>query len=156
MQSKRICIESFRIRPKQLQILRRSWRQQLKCFRWPESIIWKSWLYTQTVIMLYVTEWTYKWKENGWKTASGEDVKNKEIWMELANLAQDSKTKITWKQVAAHSEIPGNEEAEKLTMEAAKHLTFMIKNLEIALLICPAVLSARTSRNQHVHFQILS
>ena len=70
-----------------------------------------------------VTEWIYKFKENGWKTASGEDVKNKEIWIELANLAPDSKTKITWTHVAAHSGIPGNEEADKLAMKAAKQLT---------------------------------
>ena len=43
--------------------------------------------------------------------------------MELANLAEDSKTKITWKHVAAHSGIPGNEVADKLAMNAAKQLT---------------------------------
>lgn len=77
-----------------------------------------------------VTEWIYKWNENGWKTAGGEDVKNKDIWMELANLAQDSKIKITWKHVAAHSGIPGNEEADKLAVKAAKHNTINTQRSE--------------------------
>ena len=54
-----------------------------------------------------VTEWLYEWKENGWKTAGGDDVKNKDIWMELANLAEDSTTKISWKHVVVHSRITG-------------------------------------------------
>ena len=43
--------------------------------------------------------------------------------MELAKLAEVSKTKITWKHVAAHSGIPGNEEADKLAVKAAKQNT---------------------------------
>ena len=67
-----------------------------------------------------VTEWIHKWKENGWKTAGGDDVKNKDIWMELASLAEKSTTKITWKHVAAHAGVSGNEEADKLAVNAAK------------------------------------
>ena len=40
--------------------------------------------------------------------------------MVLASLAEDSTTKITWKHVAAHSGIAGNEEADKLAVKAAK------------------------------------
>ena len=66
-----------------------------------------------------VTERIYKWGDNGWKTANGEDVKNKDIWMELTALTLDSEMEITWKHVAAHSGIPGNEEADKLALKAA-------------------------------------
>ena len=69
-----------------------------------------------------VTEWIFKWKENGWKTAGGEDVKNKDLWMELARLTQEITTKIEWKHVAAHSGISGNEEADKLAVQGAKRL----------------------------------
>ena len=70
-----------------------------------------------------VTEWKHKWKENGWKTAGGDDVKNKDIWMELASLVEKSTTKLTWKHVAAHAGISGNEEADKLAVNAAKQNT---------------------------------
>ena len=67
-----------------------------------------------------VTEWIYNWRENGWKTAGGDDVKNKEIWLELSKLVDESATKISWKHVAAHLGIPGNEEADRLANKAAK------------------------------------
>jgi len=31
-------------------------------------------------------EWLKKWKNNGWKAASGEDVKNKDLWLQLLGL----------------------------------------------------------------------
>ena len=77
-----------------------------------------------------VTEWIYKWSENGWKTANGEDVKNKDIWKELAAFAQDSGMDITWKHVAAHSGIPGNEEADKLALKAAKQIPVKTQIIE--------------------------
>ena len=58
------------------------------------------------------------------------DVKNKDEWMELANLAEDSTTKITWKHVAAHSGIAGNEEADKLAVKVAKQNTAYFQRSE--------------------------
>lgn len=69
-----------------------------------------------------VTEWVHKWQENQWKTSDGENVKNKEIWIKLLNLIQNSKIHITWEHVSAHSGIYGNEEADRLAMNAAKSL----------------------------------
>ena len=77
-----------------------------------------------------VTEWIYKWSENGWKTANGEDVKNKDIWKELAAFAQDSGMDITWKHVEAHSGIPENEEADKLALKAAKQIPVKTQIIE--------------------------
>ena len=77
-----------------------------------------------------ITEWVNKWKENGWKTAGGEDVKNKEVWIELSKLSEASTTKITWKHVAAHSGISGNEEADKLAVQGAKQNTVKAQRSE--------------------------
>ena len=30
-----------------------------------------------------ITQWIYKWKKNGWRTSSGSDVKNKDLWIEI-------------------------------------------------------------------------
>lgn len=67
-----------------------------------------------------ITEWTQKWMENGWKTTSGEHVKNKETWMELMNMIKSTNINITWQHVLAHSGNAGNEEADKLALRAAK------------------------------------
>ena len=66
-----------------------------------------------------ITEWVQKWTDNGWKTSSGEQVKNKEEWTELIKLINSCKTNITWYHVPAHSGIAGNEEADKLALQAA-------------------------------------
>ncbi|MEW8548288.1 MAG: ribonuclease H family protein [Candidatus Thiodiazotropha sp.] len=69
-----------------------------------------------------ITEWVHKWGANGWKTSNGEDVKNKEIWIELLSVMHDSEVSITWEHVAAHSGILENEEADRLATEAAKRM----------------------------------
>ena len=66
------------------------------------------------------TKWVQKWMDNGWKTSSGDEVKNKEEWTELVNVIKSTNISITWKHVQAHSGIAGNEEADRLAMRAAK------------------------------------
>lgn len=42
-------------------------------------------------------KWMNNWKRNGWKTREGEDVKNKELWIELQNeISQRKKVKFNW------------------------------------------------------------
>ena len=36
-----------------------------------------------------ITEWIYNWKKNGWKTASKQKVKNKDLWIELDLLVNE-------------------------------------------------------------------
>ena len=36
-----------------------------------------------------ITEWINSWKKNGWKTASKQKVKNKDLWVELDILANE-------------------------------------------------------------------
>ena len=78
-----------------------------------------------------ITEWIHKWRENQWKTAGGDIVKNKEIWTELYNLTQSVQTRITWKHVPAHSGIAGNEEADKLALKAAKQVTDFVNRASV-------------------------
>mgnify|MGYP003326952832 CR=1 FL=1 len=48
-----------------------------------------------------IESWIMKWKKNGWKTASKNPVKNKELWVELDS--QISKHNITWGWVKGHA-----------------------------------------------------
>ena len=56
--------------------------------------------------------WIYNWIKKGWKTASGESVKNKELWQELYNLTK--KHKVTFNKVKGHSDNELNNRCDEL------------------------------------------
>ena len=64
-----------------------------------------------------ITEWITKWKINGWKTSKKEEVKNKDLWVELDNLT--SKHSIEWFWVKAHSDNDLNNEVDLLARKEA-------------------------------------
>ena len=66
-----------------------------------------------------ITEWIHNWKKNGWKTASKQDVKNKELWLELDLL--NNKFEINWNWVKAHSTDELNNEVDLLARSAANN-----------------------------------
>ena len=58
-------------------------------------------------------------RKNGWKNASKEPVKNKEIWEELYNLTKTHK--VNFIKVKGHSgENVWNERADRLAVKASK------------------------------------
>src|SRR6056300_809177 len=69
-----------------------------------------------------ITSWIHNWKKYGWKTASGADVKNKELWVKMDDLRQEL-TMIEWRWVKAHNGNPQNEAVDKLARECAKNLS---------------------------------
>ena len=64
-----------------------------------------------------ITEWIHNWKKNGWKTASKQPVKNKELWTELDLMT--SEFKIKWSWVKGHSTDKLNNEVDLIAREAA-------------------------------------
>ena len=64
-----------------------------------------------------ITEWITKWKINGWKTSKKEEVKNKDLWLELDNLT--SNNSIEWVWVKAHSDNHLNNEVDLLARKEA-------------------------------------
>ena len=66
-----------------------------------------------------ITEWIHNWKKNGWKTASKQDVKNKELWLELDLL--NNEFEINWNWVKAHSTDKLNNEVDLLARSAANN-----------------------------------
>ena len=69
-----------------------------------------------------ISTWIHNWKKNGWKTSSGTNVKNKELWVKLDEL-RERFTMIEWKWVKAHNGTPQNEAVDKLARECAKNLS---------------------------------
>ena len=76
-------------------------------------------IYTDSkYVKLGITEWIKKWIKNNWKTSKKEDVKNKELWMQLYELTKSFE--IEWKWVKAHAGDPVNEEVDYLAKKAAE------------------------------------
>ena len=64
-----------------------------------------------------ITEWINIWLNNNWKTSKKEDVKNKDLWIELYNLTKSFN--IQWIWVKAHDGNSLNEEVDLLAKRAA-------------------------------------
>ena len=64
-----------------------------------------------------ITEWINTWVLNNWKTSKKENVKNKDLWLELHKLNQSLNVKWNW--VKAHAGDPLNEEVDVLAKKAA-------------------------------------
>jgi len=69
-----------------------------------------------------ITSWIHNWKRNGWKTSTGGDVKNRELWIQIDELRMKIKM-IEWKWVKAHNGNPQNEAVDRLARECAKKLS---------------------------------
>lgn len=59
--------------------------------------------------------WILKWQRNGWKTAGGDPVKNKDLWEEL--IEQAHKHALTFLWVKGHNGHGENERVDKLAVE---------------------------------------
>ena len=68
-------------------------------------------------VKIGITEWINAWVLNNWKTSKKEDVKNKDLWIELYKLNQSLNVKWNW--VKAHAGDTLNEEVDILAKEAA-------------------------------------
>lgn len=67
-----------------------------------------------------ITKWKYNWEKNGWKTASGASVKNKELWIRIIQLS--SSININWIWQKSHIGHELNELADQLANEGIKKI----------------------------------
>jgi len=58
-----------------------------------------------------ITEWITGWKKKGWKTSTGKDVVNKDLWQELDLL---NSKQVQWRYVRAHAGNEGNERCDAI------------------------------------------
>ncbi len=63
-----------------------------------------------------ISEWIHGWKRKGWKTASGDPVKNMDLWKALDAAARAHQ--VEWRWVRGHSGHPENERVDRLAREA--------------------------------------
>ena len=67
-----------------------------------------------------ITEWIANWKKRGWKTASKQPVKNKDLWQRLDKAATEHH--VEWHWVRGHTGHPENERADELANKGIDEL----------------------------------
>ncbi len=67
-----------------------------------------------------ITVWIHGWKKRHWKNATGQPVKNQELWKQL--LEATLRHEITWYWVKGHSNHPENDRVDALAREAIDRL----------------------------------
>jgi ribonuclease HI len=66
-----------------------------------------------------MTSWMAGWKRKNWRTASGDPVKNKEIWVQLEVAASDHE-QVRWHWIKGHIGHALNERADALAVAATR------------------------------------
>ncbi len=73
------------------------------------------------------TTWMYGWARNGWKTKTGDDVLNQDIWKEISNALFRLKQKhdVVFVKVSGHSGHIGNERVDAIATACADKEQFL-------------------------------
>ena len=69
-------------------------------------------------VKMGISNWIHNWIKNNWQTSKKEDVKNKDLWLNLYELTQSHD--VEWHWVKAHAGNTLNEEVDALAKDAAK------------------------------------
>ena len=78
-------------------------------------------IYTDSTYLIQgITQWVWGWRKRGWKTASGTDVLNRDLWEELSALTgARARGSINWCWVRGHVGTPGNERCDEIAVAFA-------------------------------------
>ena len=78
-------------------------------------------VYTDSTYLIQgITKWVWGWRRNGWRTAAGGDVLNRELWQQLFDLVGARPPKsLDWRWVRGHVGTPGNERADEIAVAFA-------------------------------------
>lgn len=91
--------------------------EALKCLKVESEVqVYSDSAYT---VNAFNQKWIYGWMKNGWKTSSGTDVKNKELWQELYSLTQ--KHKVEFIKVKGHADNEFNNRCDEMARNAIKN-----------------------------------
>jgi ribonuclease HI len=78
-------------------------------------------VYTDSTYLIQgITQWVWGWRRNGWRTASGGEVMNRELWEELFALSSGRGAKgVEWRWVRGHVGTAGNERCDEIAVAFA-------------------------------------
>lgn len=73
-------------------------------------------IYTDsTYVIQGIEQWVHNWRRRGWRTATGGEVLNRDLWEALYGLTSSRPARsIAWHYVRGHSGIPGNERVDAI------------------------------------------
>lgn len=63
------------------------------------------------------TKWSKGWRRNGWRTAAGHPVQNRDLWEPLLDLVDEVQPELRW--LKGHEGCPGNEYVDRLAYRSA-------------------------------------
>jgi ribonuclease HI len=63
------------------------------------------------------SKWLVGWRRKGWKTATGQDVKNADLWEKMNELLESRK--VSWRLVLGHAGVAANHRCDELATGAA-------------------------------------
>lgn len=88
--------------------------EALKLLKYPCKVS----LYSDSayVVNAFLQKWIFGWQKNNWKTADKKDVKNKELWQELAKLTHIHD--VTFIKVKGHADNEYNNRCDELARKA--------------------------------------
>lgn len=66
-----------------------------------------------------ITKWITGWISNGWRTSSGQPVKNKQLWQDIYDMYKTMDISVSW--VKAHNGNKYNEMVDKLASDACAY-----------------------------------
>jgi ribonuclease HI len=69
--------------------------------------------------------WIHQWAKNGWKTSSGNAVKNQDMWLDLDSACRSRS--VSWRWVKGHNGCPENERADILSKQAVARTILLHK-----------------------------
>lgn len=67
-------------------------------------------------VVLGITQWTARWKANGWMTSQKKPVENRDLWERFAAL-NEACPHVSWNWVRGHNGHPGNEAVDALVQK---------------------------------------
>ncbi len=67
-----------------------------------------------------ITSWMLKWKQNGWKTAKRDPVKNQDLWIRLDAAINQHAHEIQWHWVKGHAGHEYNELVDELATQGRR------------------------------------
>ena len=73
-----------------------------------------------------MTLWIKGWIKNNWKTASKKPVLNQDLWQDLLNVSNG--LNISWKTVAGHAGVEGNERCDIIATSFADNENIELYN----------------------------
>jgi ribonuclease HI len=81
-------------------------------------------IYTDsTYVIQGISGWIFGWRKRGWKTATGADVLNRDLWERLdALVSARGKGGVAWHYVRGHAGTPGNERVDAIADGLAQGL----------------------------------